>query len=842
MLVSIVSNGFSQSCDFTVGPVSLAVNGGNQTDIYSTTYILTNVSGFILEINEDSPDFEITQQGFFVAYALNFRIGTNFSGLGVGEHIDFFNADDCFDLGAPYGFTVCEDISTCNYCLGETVTLNSSGGNNDAGFTTRYVLTDNTGEIIAIEDEPTFMDLDDGIFLAFPINYETGKQIEGLSIGGSITQLRGGCLDIGNPFVIGVCDQLTPNIFFDLKGCDITETAILQVGEEFDSYLWNTGSTRSFIEVSATDPATYRVTVTLDNGCIGIGVQPITGNEIARIGDFVWEDTDGDGRQGAQEQGINGVTVNLFADFDNNGRPDFPDFPSCITTTTDHPDTGEPGYYQFTVYQASYVVGFEAPDGFVATAQDQGDEARDSDINENGLTGRVAVTQGQVINTVDAGFRTSTGVGGLVWEDADGDGRRDEEEVGVNDIMLNLYNTAGDLIATTVTLTDPDSGDPGTYCFDDVPVLDYYVEIVLPDERALSEANVGADDTRDSDATGENGVGTTPVVSTEPGVKTLNVDFGTYIGARVCGIVWQENLEGQGTENVYDPEIDSLIPNSQVALIDAGTSFVVLLTSTDNEGRYCLEGIPVGSYRVVFGASSSGTDFVQQNQGDDPLRDSDVNVNFGATDIFFAAPRDTLEGINAGLRLEALPIELLSFSGFWDITSNTNQLSWSTATEINNEKFEIQRVIDDGPTFETIGVIAGNGTTNNVVNYQFKDDALVQSGTYYYRLKQIDFNGGFEYSDVIAIDVILNASAGFKIFPNPVKDLAQVELVVENEDKVTVAITDMLGRDLVTLSEQSVRKGMNYLELNTSSIPSGSYLVSMRLGEEMNYQVINITR
>ena len=103
-----------------------------------------------------------------------------------------------------------------------------------------------------------------------------------------------------------------------------------------------------------------------------------------------------------------------------------------------------------------------------------------------------------------------------------------------------------------------------------------------------------------------------------------------------------ENHDASGSKTLH-VSLDNLsasvdtdfehIPNSQVALIDAGTSFVVLLSSTDNEGRYCIEGIPVGSYRVVFGASSSGTDFVQQNQGDDPLRDSDVNVNFGATDM-----------------------------------------------------------------------------------------------------------------------------------------------------------------------------------------------------------------
>ena len=832
----------SQSCDFTTGPVSIDVSGGNQTDQYSTIYVLTDIQGFILAMNENAASFEVLEQGFYVAYAINFRNGTTVSGLNIGDHIDFISADDCFDVGSPYGFTVCSQISNCNYCLGETVELTSTGGNTSAGFTTRYVLTDNRGIILQIEDEPTFIDVEDGLFLAFPINYETGKPIVGLEIGRNIADLQSGCLDIGDPYVIGVCDQLQPTIFFDLKGCDITETAILQVGEEFDSYLWNTGSTRSFIEVSATEPFTYRVTVTLDNGCIGIGTQPIRGDEISIIGDFVWEDSDGDGRQGADEEGINGVTVNLFADFDNNGRPDFPNFPSCITTTVDHPDTGEPGYYEFTVYQSSYVVGFEAPTGFVTTAQNQGDEVRDSDINEDGLTGRIAVARNVVIDNVDAGFRTSTGVGGLVWEDIDGDGRRDDEEVGLNDIMLNLYNLDDELIATTVTLTDPESGEEGTYCFDNVAVLDYYVEIVLPDERALSEPNIGADDTKDSDATGENGVGTTGTVTTDPGVKTLNVDFGTYIGGRVCGIVWQENLEGQGTENVYDPDVDSLIANSQVALIDPATSFVVQLTSTDSDGSYCLLGIPVGSYRVVFGASGSGMDFVQQNQGDDPLRDSDVNVNFGATDIFFVAPMDTILGVNAGLRLEALPIELVSFSGNWDIATRANILDWTTITEINNDRFDIQRVLNNDNDFKTIGSIGGSGTTSDLVNYTYVDHDIQEGGTYYYRLKQVDYNGGFDYSDIVAIDVSLANSVGIKVYPNPVKDLAQLELIMDDESTLSVSVTDLLGRTIINSTDVHVQRGLNQINLNTASIPSGTYLVSLTVGGQQNYEVINITR
>ena len=832
----------AQSCNFTTGPVSFTAIGGNQNSDYQTIYVVTDLAGIILHINVVAPEFEILNSGFYVARAINFRDGTSISGLMEGLNIALISGDDCYDVGVARGFTVCEEVSPCNHCLGETVTLTPNGGNNSPGFTTKYVLTDNGGIILSILDEPVFEDLNAGVYLAFAVNYETDKVVVGLEIGQNIADIESGCIEAGEPYVIGVCDQLKPTIFFDLNGCDITETAILQVGENFDSYSWSTGSTESSIVVSATDPATYMVTVTLANGCIGVGTQRITGNEISRIGDFVWEDEDADGRQDAQEPGINGVVVRLFADFDNNGIPDFPDFPSCVTTTTNHPTTGAPGFYEFTVYRASYVVGFDFPAGYLPTEPNIGDESNDSDIDENGLTGRINIDRNEVRDNIDAGFRTSTNICGSVFEDLDGDGRRDLTEEGLNDITINLYTADGAIVATTVTFTDSNSGEMGSYCFSDVAVLDYYVEIVLPDGRTLSEPNVGNDEAVDSDATGANGPGTTDTFSTSPGTTTDNVTFGIYTGGVVCGLVWQENEDGLGTENVYDEGLDSVIPNSQVDLLFADTEFIALSVLTDSEGRYCLDGIPAGTYKVFFRATTIGTDYVQMNQGNDPLLDSDVDINTSMTPNFFVAPLDSILGINAGLRLEALPIELTSFDGFWLESEQVNLLEWQTATEINNDYFEVQRVFGDGDIFETIAVVKGAGTSYEYNNYAIKDSDVARSGTYYYRLKQVDYNGGYEYSNVVAIDVLLNLKAGMRVFPNPAANKTHIELLVENADYAQISISDMLGREINKMTSQMLFAGKNLIELQLKDVPNGTYILTAEIGEYKQYEQIHIAR
>lgn len=828
-----------QSCDFNTGQITLNVVGGNQTDQYNTVYAVTDIDGIILEVNNDRPEFDLFTEGFYIAYAINFREGTTVTDLEENSHIDLISADDCFDIGAPFGFTVCEEITICNYCLGETITLNAQDGNTSTDFTTKYVLTDNSGKIISIVDEPTWEDLDQGLYLAFSVNYDSEKVILGLDTALNIANVQSACLDIEGPFIIGICDQLKPTIFFDLKGCDITETALLQVGESFNSYLWSTGSRESFIIVSATEPATYTVTVTLDNGCVGVKSQTITGNEISRLGDFVWEDFDVDGRQDANEDGINGVRVNLYADFDRNGRPDFAGFPSCTTVTRNHPGTGEPGYYEFTLYQSNYVVEFVSPTGFVPTLQNEGDEARDSDVNMDGFTGSIEVGNGVVITNVDAGFRTTTSVCGIVWDDLDGDGRRDPEEEGIDGITLNIYTGLGELTGTTLTLTNPDTETAGSFCFDNLIVGDYYVEIILPDGRTLTIPNVGNDDDIDSDATGSNGPGTTDVFSNRAG-ETATVDFGIYTGGVVCGIVWRENE--QGTEAIYDEGIDSTISNSQVLLVDANSEIVVLSGITGDDGRYCINGIPIGSYKVLFRANSAGESYVQPRVGDDPLIDSDVDINTGTTGVFFVPPVDTIKGVNAGLRLEALPIEMVSFEGYYDKSKRANILDWITATEINNDRFEIERAIDDEGSFALIGMVDGNGTTTSLTEYQFSDKSVVKSGTYYYRLKQVDYNGGFEYSQIIAIDVLLNDQVTLNVFPNPVTSITHLEIVVGAKDQAEISMSDLLGREVRHVSPVNLYTGRNLLDISCQDLPNGSYLVNIKIGAVTKHKLIQIAR
>jgi hypothetical protein len=174
-----------------------------------------------------------------------------------------------------------------------------------------------------------------------------------------------------------------------------------------------------------------------------------------------------------------------------------------------------------------------------------------------------------------------------------------------------------------------------------------------------------------------------------------------------------------------------------------------------------------------------------------------------------------------------LPVELTSFTA----TTNGKEiiLNWSTATELNNHGFEIQRSMN-GKEFFTVGFVNGHGTTTEQRNYSYADKNLY-NGKYYYRLKQVDFNGTYEYSDVVEVE--WRAFSSYLLeqnYPNPFNPTTIIGFGLQNKSNVKITILNAIGEEVARLLNEEREAGYHKVEFNASTLPSGVYFYRIQAG------------
>ncbi|MEM1268808.1 MAG: T9SS type A sorting domain-containing protein, partial [Bacteroidota bacterium] len=170
-----------------------------------------------------------------------------------------------------------------------------------------------------------------------------------------------------------------------------------------------------------------------------------------------------------------------------------------------------------------------------------------------------------------------------------------------------------------------------------------------------------------------------------------------------------------------------------------------------------------------------------------------------------------------------LPVELTSFDV--SVVDGTPRLAWTTATEDDNAGFEVQARRLDQPDFRTLGFVNGAGTTSEAQSYSF-DATDLTPGRYAFRLRQVDFDGAFEFSPVVEATVTVPGTHLLtEAYPNPFNPSARFELSVPTQQEVRVSLHDAQGREVQELfagrldadSPQTIR-------INAVDLPSGVYL------------------
>jgi protocatechuate 3,4-dioxygenase beta subunit len=382
---------------------------------------------------------------------------------------------------------------------------------------------------------------------------------------------------------------------------------------------------------------------------------------VGGLGNFVWNDLDGDGIQDANEPGVAGVRAILF---NSAGNP-------VDTVFTD----ANGGYLFTNITPGTYTVGFSnLPPGFGFTGQDRGgNDATDSDVNPgSGRTAAVTVTGGTTNTTVDAGIRQGapSGLGSLgnkVWYDLDNDGVQDAGELGVAGVTVTLLDAGPDGIlgngddgAARTTTTNA----LGEYLFGGLPPSNYVVQFgtaaqPLPSGFTAATPNAGTNDDIDSDggaiATGGAPAGSSRsgVISLALGEDNLSVDLGLVPPATtntVRGQAWLDNAAGGGTagDGIRNgTEVNNGVAGITVTLFN-GAGVAIATTTTDANGNYLFVGVPNGTgYTVGFSNYPAGANPSPRTA--DGVANSDADRITGRTGAFNLSGGTNISNLDAGI-------------------------------------------------------------------------------------------------------------------------------------------------------------------------------------------------
>lgn len=195
---------------------------------------------------------------------------------------------------------------------------------------------------------------------------------------------------------------------------------------------------------------------------------------------------------------------------------------------------------------------------------------------------------------------------------------------------------------------------------------------------------------------------------------------------------------------------------------------------------------------------------------------------------------DILEAIND----PAVPVELSSFSV--STVGSSIKLSWRTETESKNYGFEIERLagskqssinnLNNKASFEKIGFTEGHGNSNSPKEYTYVDKSI-NSGTYSYRLKQIDTDGSFSYSKVVEIN--LTAPMRYELsqnYPNPFNPITTINFSLPEAGKVRISLYNLLGEEIKTIVNESKEPGIHTIIFNANVLQSGIYMYKIEAG------------
>ncbi len=533
----------------------------------------------------------------------------------------------------------------------------------------------------------------------------------------------------------------------------------------------------------------------------------------ASVGSFVWHDINGDGQQSPGEPGIPGVHVVLY---------------DALSNVVAQTSTGVNGQYLFTdVIPGDYFVRFNPPSNFEITFTNLGDDNLDSDagtFNGPATTDIFTLVQGEINNSIDAGLYRCVPIGDLVWYDSNKNDVFNNTENGINGLRVNLWrNSFGAWQVWDHMYTGPKPGSPSddgyfNFC---APPGTYFVEVIMPPLGLVrARADIGTNEEIDSDIDAD---GRTNHFTVSSGQSKNDLGAGFYPMAVAGNLVWRDdNLNG--IQDVGEAKVQGVL----VEAIKLSTGNVAATAITDSDGIYSLDYLEKQEYYLKFTPPAEYTATIPGAAPDN--MDSDVDHSFGinTTRAFSMEPSNENNNMDMGIAFGVLPVEWLKI--FAKKSEKGNFVSWTVGREWNVSHYIVERkATGDQQFFELTEKISVKDNKFGYSDYTFNDQDKIDSGICYYRVKQVDFDGKFSYSEIVYIKE--SSSLSINLYPNPAKSLTNLEILQDKDGMIEVNLLDSNGKFVKRiLTEHAVKQGENLIPIQLQEIPRGLYMIRIYNG------------
>jgi len=543
------------------------------------------------------------------------------------------------------------------------------------------------------------------------------------------------------------------------------------------------------------------------------------------IGNKIFLDENGDGNYSTTESGIEGVEVQLLDGSTN----------AVLATTT----TNENGLYFFGNLEAGdYKVKVNTttvPSGLTNSVDPDGSAPGD-DITDSFT---LAASTGDL--TKDFGYKaiSPNNITGTIWNDTDAEGTLDGTESDrFENVTMELQDADGNIIATTTTDAN------GDYSFIGIPDGTYTVVVTDVNEVLTNQwHSLGTDSEND------------PVSVTVNGSNITDLDFGYYSEpAAVGNYVW-DDVDGNGIQNSGESGLSGVVVTLEIDYNNDGTPDVTVATLTDANGYYDFGNLlldedyngngsgteptytlsaaaPSGYMNTVIDANSNAND---SEDADNPAGVI-VGATQGAGDVSTQSDPNaeaTPATFDFAFRSILLPVKLRDFKA--TVKGCNVDLLWVTESEENFDYFELEWS-GNGQDFRTIEIVEAKGGDFTEF-YKYKDR---QASTFnYYRLKMVDLDGTFEYSNIAQANTECEDTHEVIIYPNPISPtngILSVKFYSERPE-AQLQITDMLGRVVKRLTLDVEAEFTNTIQMDISDLPSGNYTMQL-LGDKTSKMFI----